>query len=79
MSKVFYSYSLLVGQLAEPEGTVDAPYLFILLKVRSETRRHSGVVISSKRAAALFDPRVRLSSSLYASVASDITVMVDWA
>ena len=46
MSKVFYSYSLLLGQLAEPEGTVDAPYLFILLKVRSGTRRHSGVVVS---------------------------------
>ena len=46
MLKVFYSYSLLSDQLAQPEGTVDAPYPFVLLKVRSGTRRHSGVVVS---------------------------------
>ena len=48
MSKVFYSYSLLSDQLilAQPEGTVDAPYPFVLLKVRSGTRRHSGLVVS---------------------------------
>ena len=46
VSKVFFSYSLLSDQLAEPEGTVDAPYPFVLLKVRSGTRRHSGVVVS---------------------------------
>ena len=46
MLKVFYSYSLLSDYLAQPEGSVDAPYAFILLKVRSGTRRHSGVVVS---------------------------------